>query len=152
MGAGPDEDAADVVALEPVQLAAHHRDGPERVVGVVAVRCPPQELRKVPLSCPHGPSCTQGPPCQLQLPVRFPEALPGNVAAMRRVIRRHIRRRGQGVDLAVDVNAVIAINRGGEEPDAGQSGVDATQRVQRVTVAQSHAGPDRVKEPPKEDR
>jgi hypothetical protein len=36
---------------------------------------------------------------------------------MRRVIQKRIRRTGEGVDLAVDLNAVIAINDGREEPD-----------------------------------
>jgi hypothetical protein len=40
---------------------------------------------------------------------------------MRKVIRRHIRRRSEGVDLAVDVNAVIAVNRGTSKTEAVQS-------------------------------
>jgi hypothetical protein len=36
---------------------------------------------------------------------------------MRRVIQKRIRRTGEGFDLAVDLNAVIAINDGREEPE-----------------------------------
>jgi hypothetical protein len=60
---------------------------------------------------------------------------------MRRVIRRHIRRRAGGVDLAVDVNAVIAVNRGTGRTDAVQS----TQVVQDATA---HAGDERADRPP----
>jgi hypothetical protein len=49
---------------------------------------------------------------------------------MRKVIRRHIRRRSEGVDLAVDVNAVIAVNRGTSKTDAVQS----TSIVQGATA------------------
>jgi hypothetical protein len=36
---------------------------------------------------------------------------------MRRVIQKRIRRTGEGIDLAVDLNAVIAVNDGREDPD-----------------------------------
>ena len=49
---------------------------------------------------------------------------------MRKVIRRHVRRRSEGVDLAVDVNAVIAVNRGTSKTDAVQS----TSIVQGATA------------------
>jgi hypothetical protein len=49
---------------------------------------------------------------------------------MRKVIRRHIRRRSEGVALAVDVNAVIAVNRGTSKTDAVQS----TSIVQGATA------------------
>jgi hypothetical protein len=48
---------------------------------------------------------------------------------MRKVIRRHIRRRSEGVD-AVDANAVIAVNRGTSKTDAVQS----TSIVQGATA------------------
>jgi hypothetical protein len=40
---------------------------------------------------------------------------------MRKVIRRHIRRRTDGLDLAADVNAVIAVNQGDSRTEAVQS-------------------------------
>ena len=40
---------------------------------------------------------------------------------MRKGIRRHVRRRTDGVDLAVDVNAVIAANRGSAQAESVQS-------------------------------
>jgi hypothetical protein len=42
----------------------------------------------------------------------------GQAEDMRRVIQKRIRRTGEGIDLAVDLNAVIAINDGREEPEA----------------------------------
>ena len=36
---------------------------------------------------------------------------------MRRVIQKRIRHRGEGVDLALDVNAVIAVNDGHDKED-----------------------------------
>jgi FAD/FMN-containing dehydrogenase len=76
----------------------------------------------------------------------------GNSSGMRRVIRRHIRHRSEGLDLAVDVNAVIAINRGDTEQDAGQGRDDAAGTVRRTTVATSHVEPDREDTSTKEDR
>jgi hypothetical protein len=46
---------------------------------------------------------------------------------MHKVIRRHIRHRGNGVDLDVDLNAVVAVNCGSSE----------TSSVQSTTVTQS---------------
>jgi hypothetical protein len=40
---------------------------------------------------------------------------------MRRVIRRHLRRRTGGLDIDADVNAVIAVNRGDGQTEAVQS-------------------------------
>jgi hypothetical protein len=40
---------------------------------------------------------------------------------MRRVIRRHIRRRANGLDLEVDLNAVVAVNRGSSQASSVQS-------------------------------
>jgi hypothetical protein len=59
---------------------------------------------------------------------------------MRKVIRRHIRRRADGVDLAVDVNAVIAVNR-------GTSRTDAVQSTSIVQGANARAGGDDVDAP-----
>jgi hypothetical protein len=61
---------------------------------------------------------------------------------MRKVIRRHIRRRTDGVDLAVDVNAVTAANRGSARAEsvqstsvvqgtAGQTDADGAEREQQ---------------------
>jgi hypothetical protein len=40
---------------------------------------------------------------------------------MRKVIRGHIRRRREGLAVDADVNAVIAVNRGGSQTEAVQS-------------------------------
>ena len=40
---------------------------------------------------------------------------------MRKVIRRHVRRQSGGVDLAMDVNAVVAVNTGGSAVESVQS-------------------------------
>jgi hypothetical protein len=60
---------------------------------------------------------------------------------MRRVIRRHIRRRTGGVDLAMDVNVVVAVNRDGAP-------TDAVQRTQVVQDASARAGDERAERPP----
>jgi hypothetical protein len=71
---------------------------------------------------------------------------------MRRVIRRHIRRRADGLDLAMDVNAVIAINSGTGQADTAQS----TSVVQDATAragSGDHAEPaDRQDDMPQEER
>jgi hypothetical protein len=71
---------------------------------------------------------------------------------MRRVIRRHIRRRAGGVDLAVDVNAVIAINSGTGQADTVQS----TSVVQDATARAGDGDPaepaDREHDTPQEER
>jgi|1185.fasta_scaffold495837_2 hypothetical protein len=71
---------------------------------------------------------------------------------MRRVIRRHIRRRAGGVDLAMDVNAVIAINSGTGQADTVQS----TQVVQDATARAGDGDPaepaDREHDTPQEER
>jgi hypothetical protein len=71
---------------------------------------------------------------------------------MRRVIRRHIRRRADGVDLAMDVNAVIAINSGTGPADAVQ-----TTRVMQDATARAGDGKtaepaDRGHDTPQEER
>jgi ribosomal protein L14 len=65
------------------------------------------------------------------LPERFPVRNGGNTAAMPRVIRRRIRRRTDGVDVALDVNAVIAVN---------DRGAAETQSVQSTSIVQGVAG------------
>ena len=40
---------------------------------------------------------------------------------MRRVIRRHVRRSSGGIDLALDVNAVVAVNDGTSNVESVQS-------------------------------
>jgi hypothetical protein len=56
---------------------------------------------------------------------------------MRRVIRRHIRRRSDGVDLAIDVNAVVAVNRG-----PGAESVQSTSVTQSASARAAEEGPD----------
>jgi hypothetical protein len=76
---------------------------------------------------------------------------------MRKMIRRHIRRRTEGLDLAVDVNAVVAANRG-EEGTRTEA-----QSVQHTSIAQGRAagaagdgpekpGPDQRDDTNQEDR
>jgi hypothetical protein len=45
----------------------------------------------------------------------------GKPCDMRRVIQKRIRHTGEGIDLAVDLNAVIAINDGRQEPEPDQA-------------------------------
>jgi hypothetical protein len=54
---------------------------------------------------------------------------------MRKVIRRHIRQRSEGIDFAADVNAVIAVN-------SGTSGTQAAQSTSIVQGASARAGDD----------
>jgi hypothetical protein len=89
---------------------------------------------------------------QLQLLLRIQVHWLGKGGGMRRVIRRHIRRRADGVDLAVDVNAVLAINRGTGSTEAVQStsiGQDATARADDEGDAPS---PGRKDDSPQEER
>ena len=51
---------------------------------------------------------------------------------MRKVIQRHIRQRSDGVDLAMDVNAVVAVN-------SGTSGVESVQRTSVTQDASARA-------------
>jgi hypothetical protein len=70
---------------------------------------------------------------------------------MRRVIRRHIRRRSDGIDLAVDLNAVIAVNHGESQHEVVSSHAEASDDARpRGTGAADE--PDRGQEPTKEDR
>ena len=71
---------------------------------------------------------------------------------MRRVIRRQIRRSAGGVDLAIDVNAVIAVNRGTGSTEAAQSThvvQDATARAGETGDARPADHPD---DSPQEER
>jgi hypothetical protein len=45
---------------------------------------------------------------------------------MKKVVRKTVRRKQDGIDLVADVNAVIAVNSGDE---AGPQGVKSTQHV-----------------------
>jgi len=80
---------------------------------------------------------------QLQLLLRIQVHWLGKRGGMRRVIRRHIRRRADGVDLAVDVNAVFAINRGTGPTEAVQS----TSIVQDATARADDEGDGPVARP-----
>jgi hypothetical protein len=71
---------------------------------------------------------------------------------MRRVIRRHIRRRAGGVELAMDVNAVIAVNsETGPTPTVQSAHVvqDATARAGAGDPAEPA---DRQDDTPQEER
>jgi hypothetical protein len=61
---------------------------------------------------------------------------------MRRVIRRHIRRRTDGLDLAMDLNAVIAVNSGGSQREVVSSHAEASADT-RGTQPTRPAGPTR---------
>jgi len=76
---------------------------------------------------------------------------------MRRVIRRHIRRRAEGLDVAVDVNAVIAVNRGDDEAQTEAQSVQHTSIVQGRAAGAAGDGPTRPgprhrDDTPQEDR
>ena len=62
---------------------------------------------------------------------------------MRRVIRRNIRTRSDGVDLAMDVNAVVAVN-------SGNSAVESVQSTS-VTQGASARAADEGRTPPAEN-
>ena len=54
---------------------------------------------------------------------------------MRQVIRRRIRRKTDGVDLAVDFNADVAVNVGGSHATTGQRGRPAEQAGEQAPGA-----------------
>src|SRR5438046_10370879 len=89
-------------------------------------------------------ACTRQHSRQLQLPKGFPVRRGGEPAAMRSVIRRRVRRRTGGVDLAVDVNAVVATNY-------GTSGVESVQST-AVPQAASARAADEGRERPAENQ
>jgi hypothetical protein len=70
---------------------------------------------------------------------------------MRKVIRRRIRRRAEGLDLAVDVNAVIAVNRDGGD-DAEANSVQRTTVVQGGAASAAADGPQGAEPAPDEPR
>jgi hypothetical protein len=71
---------------------------------------------------------------------------------MRRVIRRSVRRRTGGVDLAVDVNAAVSVNHG----TSGVESVQSTSVTQDASARAADQGRDRPAEnqdqPPEEER
>jgi hypothetical protein len=71
---------------------------------------------------------------------------------MRRVIRRHIRHRGGGLDVAVDLNAVIAVNQGESQHEVVTSRAEASDGVARSPSTEAAGEPDRGQDPNKEDR
>ena len=66
----------------------------------------------------------------------------GKCGAMRRVIRRHVRRRAGGVDLAVDVNAVVSVNHG----TSGAQSVQSTPVTQDASARAAEEGRERPAE------
>jgi hypothetical protein len=86
------------------------------------------------------------------LPARIPVDHGGNGHGMRKVIRRHVRHRGGGVDVAFDLNAVIAVNDGDTQQEVVTSHVEATDDTRRTRGTGPATEPDREQESPKEDR
>ena len=86
------------------------------------------------------------------MPRRFRIQVAGNADDMRRVIRRHIRHRSEGLDLAVDLNAVIAVNHGDSQNEVVSSHAEATDDVRRPGGPKPATEPDRGQEHNKEDR
>jgi hypothetical protein len=58
---------------------------------------------------------------------------------MRRVIRRHVRRRTGGIDLAVDVNAVVSVNHG----TTGARSVQSASLTQDASTRAAEEGRER---------
>ncbi|MDQ6915668.1 MAG: hypothetical protein M3155_07650 [Actinomycetota bacterium] len=67
---------------------------------------------------------------------------------MRRVIRKRIRRKGQGIDLVADVNAAISINEGGAG-ERTETHTSSHQRVVQDSRRTEDEAPERARE--KED-
>jgi hypothetical protein len=59
---------------------------------------------------------------------------------MRRVIRRRVRRRSGGIDLAVDVNAVVSVNHG---PSGAQSVQSASVTQEDTSAGAADEGRER---------
>jgi hypothetical protein len=57
---------------------------------------------------------------------------------MKKVIRKTIRRKRDGLDLAADVNAVIAVNHGEE---GGSTSASSTQRITQNSRVSARTGP-----------
>jgi hypothetical protein len=76
----------------------------------------------------------------------------GKRRGMRRVIRRHIRRRAGGVDLAMDVNAVIAVNSGTGPADMVQTTHVVQDATARAGDGDTAEPVDREDDSPQEER
>ena len=63
---------------------------------------------------------------------------------MRRVIRRHVRRRAGGIDLAVDVDAVVSVNHG----TSGVQSVQSTAVTQDASARAAEEGRERPADKP----
>jgi hypothetical protein len=61
---------------------------------------------------------------------------------MRRVIRRRVRRRSGGIDLAVDVNAVVSVNHG----TSGARSVQSASVTQDTSAGAADEGRERPAE------
>jgi hypothetical protein len=71
---------------------------------------------------------------------------------MRRVIRRNIRTRSDGVDLAMDLNGVVAVNSGGSGVESVQS-TSVTQDASARAADEGRERPAETKEQsPEEER
>ena len=62
---------------------------------------------------------------------------------MRRVIRRHVRRSSGGIDVALDVNAVVAVNDGST---SSVESVQSTSVTQTTSARAADEGRDRPAE------
>jgi hypothetical protein len=63
---------------------------------------------------------------------------------MRRVIQRHVRRRADGVDLAVDLNAAVSVNHG----TSGAQSVQSTSVTQDASARAADEGRERPADNP----
>jgi hypothetical protein len=70
---------------------------------------------------------------------------------MRKVIRRHIRRRTEGMDLAADVNAVVAVNRGDEGTRTEAQSVQSTSIAQGRAAGAAGDGPQEADRPHRDE-
>ena len=71
---------------------------------------------------------------------------------MRRVIRRNIRTRSDGVDLAMDVNAVVAVNSGNSAVESVQS-TSVTQDASARAADEGRERPaEKTEQSPEEER
>jgi hypothetical protein len=71
---------------------------------------------------------------------------------MRRVIRRNIRTRSDGVDLAMDVNAVVAVNSGNSAVESVQS-TSVTQDASARAADEGRERPaENTEQSPEEER
>jgi hypothetical protein len=56
----------------------------------------------------------------------------GNAVQVKRLIRRHIRKSGSGIDLAADVNAVVSVN-----VNEGRTTTSSTTRTESPTSSRT---------------